>query len=150
MGMKIIRDLKVTEDEFFDYLEDAFCRELEQASGKHVHCSQLKPGFTYVSKDKASSIRTTVEVVAYERGKHYETLTTSPSDTTRIYYEVEPSEKPGCIHVVFCQETDSFERRRRTPLKVFSEAVYLGRMAESLFNIQDTLIECRKIEEGNS
>lgn len=39
--MKIIRDLAVTRDELFDYLEESFCAELAKATGSPAERSML-------------------------------------------------------------------------------------------------------------
>lgn len=137
--MKIIRDLAITRDEFFDYLEDSFCAELAKATGKPAERSQLKTGFSYSAGTGAG----TVEVVAYDRGERYETVASSGADRSRSMYLVEPSEREGRIKVTFVRETDSFAKRKRGFMKSFSEAVYLGRMAESLFAIQDKIVAAR-------
>lgn len=138
--MKIIRDLAVTRDELFDYLEESFCAELAKATGSPAERSMLKTGFTYSAAGGATS----VEVVRYDRGCAYESLTRSGRDCSRSSYLVEPSEREGRIKVTFRQEIDSFDRRKSGPMKLFSEAIYLGRMADSLFTMQDKIVAARE------
>lgn len=59
-------------------------------------------------------------------------------------YEVGPAEAGDGITVVYRQDMASFNARKKGIMKGFSEAVYLGRMAEQLFKIQDEVFAARE------
>ena len=142
--MKIIRPLKITSDEFFDYIEAGLQRDLMMALGDDYAEQPLEAGLTYTKNADNKYTRTEVEVLQYERGRIYQARSVSLSDDVTVTYEVETT--PKGIQVTYTQDMKSFNEKAKKQLGVvrgFSEAVHLGRMGESLVTLQYKIIDER-------
>ncbi len=145
--MKVVRPLRITSDEFFDYLEEGIERDLllVHADEEDYEPEPLAAGLTYVKNPDERYLRTEVEILAYERGRIYQSHSVSFNDDVVVTYEVEPT-KEG-IKVTFTQMSESIEEKRRTQnvlMRGFSDAIHLGRMGESLVTLQYKLIDARE------
>lgn len=139
--MKIVRTLKVTPDEFFDNLEQDVIDSVEKATGYQVTSKDIKSGlkFTIDKQDKFRKIDTTI--LNYKRGEVFKSKRKSTNDCVIVEYRVKPVEKG--IEVTFNQSVENYLKKDRSVGK-FSESVYLGRMAESLLNMEEKIIFIRK------
>ncbi len=142
--MKVIRPLKITADEFFDYIEAGIQRDLMMARGDDYEPEPLKAGLTYTKNPDNKYARVDVEVLEYERGRIYRARSVSFGDDVTLTYEVVPTDKG--IEVTYTQDLKSFNEKakRQNPItRGFSEAVHLGRMGESLVTLQYKIIDER-------
>lgn len=143
--MKIIRTLKVTADEFFEQIESALLAQVVRATGQDaLDASVIKAGYRFVERADDAICRSETQIIEYVPGVRFKSRTVTAGDDVVMSYEVESTEKNDGISVTYRQEMKSFEERKRGFMKSFSEAVYLGRMAESLFKIQDAVLEARE------
>lgn len=143
--MKIVRTLKITADEFFDQVERGLaarvCRETGQdAAGACIVAS----GSRFVEHEGDPRRRTEIRVIEYTPGQRFESRTVSATDDITMSYEVCPDEKGPGITVTYRQDMASFNARKKGFMKGFSEAVYLGRMAEQLFALEDEVLKTRQ------
>ena len=130
--MKITRVLDVTKDEFYDYLESQLLSDIQKHS-KEI--TQVKKGAAYTRFDEKTQSSISFEIEDYERGSSYRMKVKSPHDTYTVHYVTREVAKG--LEVVFYQAIESFESTTQNKfLKLFSEAVYFGRMSDALFDIQ--------------
>ena len=142
--MKVIRPLKITSDEFFDYIEAGLQRDLMMALGDDYIETPVETGLTYTKNADNKYAKTDVEVLEYERGRIYKARSVSFSDDVTVTYEVETT--PKGIQVTYTQDLESFNKKakKQNPIsRGFSEAVHLGRMGESLVTLQYKIIDER-------
>lgn len=143
--MKIIRNLKITADEFFEHVEEGMLMRIAHATGEETYDpSILTAGYRFVEHADDPYHRSETEIVAYEPGVRYEARTVTPGDDVTMSYEVEPAKKGDGITVTYRQEMASFNARKGGFMKGFSEAVFLGRMGEALYKIQDAVLDRRE------
>lgn len=145
--MKVIRPLKISADEFFDYIEQGIASDLFSIheDDPDYELEPLAAGLTYVKNADERYLRTEVKVLEYERGRIYRSRSSSYDDETTVTYEVEPTAEG--IQVTFTQETRSVEEKRAKQnflMRGFSEAIYLGQMGESLVSLQYKIIDERE------
>lgn len=139
--MRIVRTLKISADEFFDYLEEQVVGQIARASAEDadpVDAGAIKTGFSYTAHADDPYRRTAMEVLEYTRGQRYATRTVTMGDTVTMSYDVVPCKKG--IEVTYIQDMESFNKKKRGLFRGFSEAVYLGRMGEALLNMEDKIL----------
>ncbi|WP_418219558.1 DUF3284 domain-containing protein [Clostridium isatidis] len=79
----------------------------------------------------------------YKRGSLYKAEIKSIYDTIRISYETK--EVDNKLKIIFNQHIESFESKKHNKfMKFFSEGVYLGRMTDTLYDIQNKIIKERE------
>lgn len=141
--MKLTRILKVTEKEFYDFLEDSLLSDIYQWTSKELSVDNIKKGLKYSKHDQDTFTRIDISISDYKRGTSYKSEIKSMSDTITISYETEAV--ADGLKIVFIQTFESFEKGKHNKLmKMFSEAVYYGRMSDNLFDIQNKIIKKRK------
>ncbi|MPN53687.1 hypothetical protein SDC9_201352 [bioreactor metagenome] len=130
--MKITRVLEVTEKEFYDHLESQLLSDFQ----KHAkELTEVKKGAAYTKFDEKTQSSVSDEIEDYARGNSYRMKVKSALDTYTVDYKTRTTEKG--LEVVFYQEVESFEKTTQNKfLRLFSEAVYYGRMSDALFEIQ--------------
>lgn len=134
--MKVIRDLEITASEFFGVVFAELAAEVKANGGDAVAPEAMTTGFTQVYRPEDPALKVTFEIVEYQEDKLYKAARTSAAGTSTMVYEVSPKE--GGITVAFT--FDNGEPQKKGFLAKFSEAVYLSRMADKLYNIQRTVI----------
>lgn len=142
--MKIIRTLHIAPDEFFDRMMSDVLSDLARTVGEGVVVpdrASFAAGLSFVKYPEDRYRATTVHIVSYEDGRLYEARMESMADTVTVRYAAE--EDPKGVRVVFEQTMASFDAKRKGPLKSFSEAVYLGRMAEQLLTLERHVLDAR-------
>lgn len=140
--MKIVRPLHVTPEEFFDFLEENALAEIVHAVGAENAPEMLTSGYVYVKNPDLPRAKVTTTIEEYEYGHVYRARTVSATDNVLSSYEVEPTEDG--IKVTFYQDMESHNSKKKSIFKSFSEAVFLGRMAERLLDIQEKIYKQRE------
>lgn len=142
--MKIIRTLTITVDEFYDDLEASILTRLNasQTDGKYDRDS-IRAGLRYVQGPKTAP--TSFLVTDYVRGVRYCAEARSLGDVSSLSYHTEPKEK-GLL-VIYEQIIEGYEEasaKKNLFLRGFSDAVYLSRMSNSLYDIQSRILRQRE------
>lgn len=139
--MKIIRTLEITNEDFFNYLEHDLI-DIIAKTGKTITAKDIKKGLKYTTHGEDHFAKVEVTLMEYERGVIYKSRMKSMEDTITLSYTIE--EDPKGIKVTFEQKIQSFETKKMNRLmKGWSEAIYLGRMSDALYEIQKKAIQLR-------
>lgn len=140
--MKITRTLKISENEFYDYLEQELLSMIDQCSSNEKSASKIQKGLKYTKNEESTHARIEITILDYQRGSFYKARVKSLTDNVELSYET-AVEKDG-LKVIFLQEIESFNKKKRKNLfKSFSEGVYLGRMCDTLFDMEKKIIKHR-------
>ena len=140
--MKLTRILKITEKEFYDFLETDLLSNIRQCTGKELSVKDIKKGLKYSKHEEDALTRIDVSILDYERGSTYKSITKSLADTITISFETEVVNDG--LKIIFNQNLENFESKKQNKLlRLFSEAVYLGRMTDTLYDIQKKIIDNR-------
>jgi hypothetical protein len=141
--MKITRVLKVTEKEFYDFLEDSLLSDIYQCTNKNLSVESIQKGLKYSKHDKDAFTRIDISILDYKRGVSYKSEIKSMADTITISYETEVVDDG--LKILFNQNFESFESKKHNKfMRLFSEAVYYGRMTDTLYDIQNKIINKRE------
>lgn len=140
--MKLTRILKITEKEFYDFLETDLLSNIRQCTGKELSVKDIKKGLKYSKHEEDALTRIDVSILDYERGSTYKSITKSLADTITISFETEVVDDG--LKIIFNQNLENFESKKQNKLlRLFSEAVYFGRMTDTLYDIQKKIIDNR-------
>lgn len=140
--MKLTRILKITEKEFYDFLETDLLSNIHQCTSKELSVKDIKKGLKYSKHEEDALTRIDVSILDYERGSIYKSITKSLADTITISFETELVDDG--LKIVFNQHLEDFENKKQNKvLRMFSEAVYYGRMTDTLYDIQKKIINNR-------
>lgn len=140
--MKLIRTLAVSEQEFYDYLEQDLISSIEAQKNQTISAKEIKKGLSFRKHDEKSNAPTKITILGYERGRFYSLRLHTMVDTIELHYHTEQTDKG--LKVTFEQFIDSFERRKHKKLmRMFSEGVYFGRMSDTLYDMQNKIIKQR-------
>ncbi|MFV0479315.1 MAG: DUF3284 domain-containing protein [Anaerorhabdus sp.] len=140
--MKLKRLLKITEQEFYDHIEKEFIQNFKDCTGTEIEISDFKKGLSYVQTSKKNPAGTTYTVTNYTRGVSYAVEARSIADTFSLFYETNPVEKG--LEVTLHQTVASFNKSAHNKLMgALSEGIYLGRMSDVLYGIQNKIIDSR-------
>ena len=104
--MKLIRNFKITSDEFYDYLEEKLLQDIQQTTGKKVKAKEIKKGFRYDKKDAY----TTITINDYKRHEIYSATVKSRTDFITITYQTKET-KEG-LQITFEEYVDSYDSVR--------------------------------------
>ncbi|MCD8132164.1 MAG: DUF3284 domain-containing protein [Lachnospiraceae bacterium] len=144
-----MRTLKITSDEFYDYLENDLLETANQtrSSGKvRFTRSNIRPGFKVSRETGAAYSRIDLTVREYVRGKTYAATTKSVADTIDLSYTTETKEDG--LYVVFEQRMHNYEAKEMNKfLRAWSDITYLRRMSNQLYDIQSKITRIRNGEE---
>ncbi|OTN75612.1 hypothetical protein A5886_000687 [Enterococcus sp. 8G7_MSG3316] len=139
--MKLKRVLPIEENEFYNYLESEL---LNDSSHTNTSVNKIEKGMTYSKIEPKTHLQINVLVKDYQRGHVYEVAIDSLYEKLTIKYQTKPT-KEG-LQIVFEQHIASFQESKQNRwLKWFSEGVYLGRMSDTLFDIQKKIEKSRVI-----
>ncbi len=163
--MKLIRTLKVTPQEFFDYVEMTLSHQGIYSSPSFTK-DEIKTGLKYTIIDE-SQLKTSVTLLKYHPYDIYQSKVTNVNDTVILTYQIQqindgiqvifeqsidsfnnikPNRNDG-IQVIFEQSIDSFNNIKPNSLNAkFQETFYLGRMSDQLFKIEKDIIAIRNGE----
>jgi len=137
--MKIKRTLQISENEFYDYLEGELIHECQLTKTK------IEKGLNYKKTDSKTQLEISVFVINYIRGTLYEVKISSSYETYFLKYTTQENENG--LEIQFEQHIESFEIKKQNRLmRLFSEGVYLGRMSDTLFDIQKKIHEKRRTD----
>lgn len=138
--MKVIRNLEITAEEFFNAVFDELIEEIEKTDKTKFERTDFKTGFQFVHCAEDVYSRVDFEIVEYQEGSFYKCKRTSINGTATLSYEVTPIENG--ITVTFNQ--DIVQRKEsKKPIKLVAmigEVNALGRMTDKLYSFQRRVI----------
>ena len=129
--MRIVRSLDVTGDEFFSDLVATFENDWQRLTGGKLEAGGLREGLSWRSDQVHLLVR------SFDPPRLFSVERQEQAERTRATYQVE-SNGHGC-QVTYDWDSDVHDRQCNRLLRGFSEAVYLGRMAESLLAAEDRI-----------
>lgn len=139
--MKLIRTFAITADEFYDYLEQQLCADIQKASGRAVKAKDLKKGFCYHKKEA----RTKITIDEYERNKIYATTARCNTDYVKVVYQTQ--EKENGLEIVFEQFVSGYDDVRESKNRVvrfFYDWINFGRMSNTLYDMRQAILNKRE------
>lgn len=140
--MRLTRVLKITEKEFYDFLENDLLFNIFQCTNKKLGVNDIRKGLNYTKNNKDALTSIDISILDYKRGSFYKSKTKSIADTITISFETEVVSDG--LKIVFNQYIDSFENQKHNKfMRLFSEGVYYGRMTDTLYDIQKKIINSR-------
>lgn len=141
--MKIIRELQVTSDEFYDFLENEFLNQINQADNQTKKIDRLKKGLRYSKLSDNVYTKTDYEILDYRRHVTYVIQISSHSEKTITSYKTKPCSKG--LEVTLEQEQNKLTKNSKSKLiKWMGELLYFGRLSENLYKIQGEIEKTRK------
>ena len=141
--MKIIRELQVTSDEFYDFLESEFLNQINQADNQTKKIDRLKKGLRYSKLSDNVYTKTDYELLNYRRHETYVIQISSHSEKTITSYKTKPCSKG--LEVTLEQEQNKLTKNSKSKLiKWMGELLYFGRLSENLYKIQGEIEKARK------
>ena len=141
--MKIIRELQVTSDEFYDFLENEFLNQINQADNQTKKIDRLKKGLRYSKLSDNVYTMTDYEILDYHRHETYVIQISSHSEKTITSYKTKPCAKG--LEVTLEQEQNKLTKNSKSKLiKWMGELLYFGRLSENLYKIQGEIEKTRK------
>ena len=141
--MKIIRELQVTSDEFYDFLENEFLNQINQADNQTKKIDRLKKGLRYSKLSDNIYTKTDYEILDYRRHETYVIQISSHSEKTITSYKTKPCAKG--LEVTLEQEQNKLTKNSKSKLiKWVGELLYFGRLSENLYKIQGEIEKTRK------
>lgn len=143
--MKIIRELQVTSDEFYDFLENEFLNQINQADNQTKKIDRLKKGLRYSKLSDNVYTKTDYEILDYHRHETYVIQISSHSEKTITSYKTKPCAKG--LEVTLEQEQNKLTKNSKSKLiKWMGELLYFGRLSENLYKIQGEIEKARKVK----
>lgn len=140
--MKITRLLKITEKEFYDYLEEELLLDIEKCTHQQLHSKDIKKGLKYSKFTQDVNARADIIIQKYQRGQIYQTRIKTLSDSIIITYQTQVTSEG--LQVIFKEHIQSYESKKHHYLaKMFYELVYLRRMNETLYDIEKHIFNKR-------
>jgi len=141
--MKIIRELQVTSDEFYDFLESEFLNQINQTDNQTKKIDRLKKGLRYSKLSDNVYTKTDYEILDYHRHETYVIQISSHSEKTITSYKTKPCAKG--LEVTLEQEQNKLTKNSKSKLiKWMGELLYFGRLSENLYKIQGEIEKTRK------
>ena len=141
--MKIIRELQVTSDEFYDFLENEFLNQINQADNQTKKIDRLKKGLRYSKLSDNVYTKTDYEILDYRRHETYAIQISSHSEKTITSYKTKPCAKR--LEVTLEQEQNKLTKNSKSKIiKWMGELLYFGRLSENLYKIQGEIEKTRK------
>ena len=141
--MKIIRELQVTSDEFYDFLENEFLNQINQADNQTKKIDRLKKGLRYSKLSDNVYTKTDYEILDFRRHETYIIQISSHSEKTITSYKTKPCSKG--LEVTLEQEQNKLTKNSKSKLiKWMGELLYFGRLSENLYKIQGEIEKARK------
>ena len=141
--MKIIRELQVTSDEFYDFLESEFLNQINQADNQTKKIDRLKKGLRYSKLSDNIYTKTDYEILDYRRHETYVIQISSHSEKTITSYKTKPCAKG--LEVTLEQEQNKLTKNSKSKIiKWMGELLYFSRLSENLYKIQGEIEKTRK------
>ena len=143
--MKIIRELQVTSDEFYDFLESEFLNQINQTDNQTKKIDRLMKGLRYSKLSDNVYTKTDYEILVYRRHETYVIQISSHSEKTITSYNTKPCSKG--LEVTLEQEQNKLTKNSKSKLiKWMGELLYFGRLSENLYKIQGEIEKARKVK----
>lgn len=143
--MKIIRELQVTSDEFYDFLESEFLNQINQTDNQIKKIDRLKKGLRYSKLSDNVYTKTDYEILDYRRHETYVIQISSNSEKTITSYKTKPCSKG--LEITLEQEQNKLTKNSKSKLiKWMGELLYFGRLSENLYKIQGEIEKARKMK----
>ena len=139
--MKLIRTFQITNDEFYDYLEEQLLADISSTTNQNVKVKDLKKGFSY-EKKQASTV---ITINDYKRNEVYSTTAKSRTDFITVTYRTKET-KEG-LEIIFEEYLHSYDsiRDKKNPIsRGFHEWMTFGRMSHTLYGIRNDIINKRE------
>ena len=141
--MKIIRELQVTSNEFYDFLESEFLNQINQADNQTKKIDRLKKGLRYSKLSDNVYTKTDYEILDYRRHETYVIQISSHSEKTITSYKTKPCAKG--LEVTLEQEQNKLTKNSKSKIiKWMGELLYFGRLSENLYKVQGEIEKTRK------
>lgn len=141
--MKIIRELQVTSDEFYDFLESEFLNQINQTDNQTKKIDRLKKGLRYSKLSDNLYTKTDYVILDYRRHETYVIQISSHSEKTITSYKTKPCSKG--LEVTLEQQQNKLTKNSKSKLiKWMGELLYFGRLSENLYKIQGEIEKARK------
>jgi hypothetical protein len=142
--MKIIRTLTITSDEFYDFLETSVLAQANASpASRKFHRGDIRTGLRFAQGPAGA--RTTFVITDYVRGLRYCAQSCGVADTIFVSYHTNAKEEG--LEVTYEQTIEGYEEassKKNRFLRGFSDAVYLSRMSNSLYDIQNKILNHRQ------
>lgn len=143
--MKITRKLTITVDEFFDYLENQLLNianaNLDEEQEAYTN-SDIQEGFRIIQNPNVDVNKIELLINKYKKGQFYEATALSLTDSYQMSYKVTPEDDN--ILVEYEQiNLNNFPAERKGFFAKFGEALYLSRMSNSLYDMQNAIMKAR-------
>lgn len=138
--MKLIRVFKITNDEFWDYVEDGIVQEVEKATKHRFKKKDLVSGFHYDN----NAAKSKVKIDKYERGKIYQSTVKTLTDYVKVSYETK--EVNDGLEITFEQVVGSYDDHKDEKngvIKFFTDWTTFGRMSNTLYDMRNAIINKR-------
>ena len=143
--MKIIRELQVTSDEFYDFLESEFLNQINRADNQTKKIVRLKKGLRYSKLSDNVYTKTDYEILDYRRHETYVIQISSHSEKTITSYKTKSCSKG--LEVTLEQEQNKLTKNSKSKIiKWMGELLYFGRLSENLYKIQGEIEKARKVK----
>lgn len=134
----------ITANEFYDFLETSILTQANASQPDRKLCQDdIRTGLRFAQG--SSGARTTLIVTEYVRGLRYRAESRSMTDTIFVSYHTEVKEEG--LKVTYEQIIEGYEEvssERNRFLRGFSDAIYLSRMSNSLYDIQNRILRQRE------
>lgn len=137
--MKVIRNLEISASEFFGVVLEELAAEIKNLSGNDCAPADLHQGYIYIHNPDNVATKVVFEIAEYQEDKLYKAVRSSAEGDLTIIYDVVPNDKG--ITVTFTYEnTTPAGRTKKGLFGAFSQMIFLSRMTDKLFDIQQTVI----------
>lgn len=141
--MKLIRELQVTSDEFYDFLESDFLAQINESDSRIKPIVSLKKGLRYSKLSDNIYTKVDYEVLEYRRHESYIIQISSHSETVKTSYKTKPTAEG--IEVTLEQEQNKLTKKAKNRvIKWLGELLYFGRLSENLYKIQGEIEKGRR------
>ncbi|MCI5774702.1 MAG: DUF3284 domain-containing protein [Erysipelotrichaceae bacterium] len=138
--MKVDRNLKIQNYQFFDSLIQGVIIDIEKNTNKKILKSDLKKGFKFNNKNKQNPLlNSTFEIIDFIPNELYSAKQTTVNGTRFISFKI-TTIKDG-INVEFQQSLPKSNKKQLKLFSLFSETIYLGRMTDFLYNIERQIVK---------
>lgn len=140
--MKVIRILKITCHEFYDYLENELLNDINQQTRQAVNKADIKKGLKYHKYAQDVNARVDITIQQYIRNQIYEAKIKTLSESIIITYRTQVVNDG--LKVIFTEHVHSFESQKRNHInQSFHEIMYLRRMTNTLYEIETNILKKR-------
>ena len=137
--MKITRILKVSETEFYDYLEQELLLDIQNSMKKNYDKKDIRKGLKYSKYTQDVHAQVDITIKEYKRGFLYQSAIQTLSDSITITYQTSGTTEG--LQVTLEEHIQSYEARPHGFLgRAFYELVYLRRMNETLYELEHAII----------